>query len=320
MAVASVAAIVIRFRRSVGAEHQQIKWFASAAVVEFAAIFVMSAPSVALPPPFDALAAIVLAPLIPIAVGIAILRYRLYDIDRIISRTVSYGAVTGILAVVFVGTILGLQTILASFYSGSSVAVAASTLVVAAIFQPLRRRVQSVVDRRFNRSRYDAERTAAAFSTHLRDEVDLANLNAEVRQVIAATVAPVTVGLWIRQGGRRIVTSMTIAEAKVAPFATAERPQLVGNRLALAGVAMYFLEWVGIAAFNFGNVPASQGTKAGRDPCPVRPARTGDRAARRLAEPRPARTHPLRGRHSRMHFAGREPTRSWPISRCSPWP
>ena len=238
VAVAGVAAIIIRFRRSVGAEHQQIKWFASAAVVEFAAIFVMSAPSVALPPPFDALAAIVLAPLIPIAVGIAILRYRLYDIDRIISRTVSYGAVTGILAVVFVGTILGLQTMLASFFSGSSVAVAASTLVVAAIFQPLRRRVQSVVDRRFNRSRYDAERTAAAFSTHLRDEVDLANLDAEVRQVIAATVAPVTVGLWIRHGGRRIVTSMTIAEAKAAPFATAERPQLVGNRLALARPAM----------------------------------------------------------------------------------
>ena len=117
-----------------------------------------------LPPPFDALAAIVVAPLIPIAIGIAILRYRLYDIDRIISRTVSYGAVTGILAVVFVGTILVSQTVLASFFSGSSVAVAASTLVVAALFQPLRRRVQSVVDRRFNRSRYDAERTAAAFS------------------------------------------------------------------------------------------------------------------------------------------------------------
>ena len=93
--MASVAAIVIRFRRSVGAEHQQIKWFASAAVVEFAVIFVMSAPAVAIPPPFDALLAVVVAPLIPIAIGIAILRYRLYDIDRIISRTVSYGAVTG---------------------------------------------------------------------------------------------------------------------------------------------------------------------------------------------------------------------------------
>ena len=140
--------------------------------------------------------------LLPIAVGIAILRYRLYDIDRIISRTVSYGAVTGILARRVRRHDPRLADIPPSFLnSGSSVAVAASTLVVAALFQPLRRRVQSVVDRRFNRSRYDAERTAAAFSMHLQDEVDLASLNAEVRQVIAATVAPVTVGLWIRHGG-----------------------------------------------------------------------------------------------------------------------
>ena len=106
---------------------------------------------------------------------------------------------TGVLALVFVATILVSQTVLASFFSGNSVAVAASTLVVAALFQPLRRRVQSVVDRRFNRSRYDAERTVAAFATRLRDEVDLANLNAEVRQVVVATVAPVSVGVWIRQ-------------------------------------------------------------------------------------------------------------------------
>ena len=200
VAVASAAAVIVRFRRSAGAEHLQIKWFASAAAVEFAAIFIMSAPPPAVvPPPFDVVLAIVVAPLIPVAIAIAILRYRLYDIDRIISRTVSYGAVTGILALVFVGTILVSQTILASFFRGSSVAVAASTLVVAALFQPLRRRVQAVVDRRFNRSRYDAERTAAAFGARLRDEVDLANLQAEMRQVVAATVAPVTVGLWIRQ-------------------------------------------------------------------------------------------------------------------------
>ena len=105
--------------------------------------------------------------MIPIAIGIAILRYRLYDIDRIISRTVSYGAVTGILAVVFVGTILVSQTVLASFFRGNSVAVAVSTLVVAALFQPLRRRIQAVVDRRFNRARYDAERTVAAFAGRL---------------------------------------------------------------------------------------------------------------------------------------------------------
>jgi len=151
------------------------------------------------PPAFDALVAIIVTPLIPIAIGVAILRYRLYDIDRLISRTVSYGAVTGILALAFVGTILVSQTILASFFSGNSVAVAASTLVVAALFQPLRRRVQSVVDRRFNRSRYDAERTVAAFGAHLRDEVDLADVDAAIRAVVVRTVAPTAMGVWIRQ-------------------------------------------------------------------------------------------------------------------------
>jgi hypothetical protein len=199
VAVAGAGALVIRFRRSVGTEHQQIKWFATAAIAEMAVFLPMSLHLILLPAPFDALVAMIAAPLIPIAIGVAILRHRLYDIDRIISRTVSYGAVTGVLALVFVGTILVTQTLLASFFSGSSVAVAASTLVVAALFQPLRRRVQRVVDRRFNRSRYDAERTVAAFAGRLRDEVDLANLNAEVRQVVTATVAPVIVGLWIRQ-------------------------------------------------------------------------------------------------------------------------
>jgi len=197
VAAAGAGALVIRFRRSVETEHQQIKWFASAAVVEVAAIFVTT--WVVLPPPFDGIAAIIVTPLIPIAIGIAILRHRLYDIDRIISRTVSYGAVTGILAVVFVGTILVSQTVLSALFNGNSVAVAASTLVVATLFQPLRRRVQGLVDRRFNRSRYDAERTVTAFGARLRDEVDLVNLNAEVRLVVAATVAPTAVGLWIRQ-------------------------------------------------------------------------------------------------------------------------
>lgn len=199
VAVAGAGALVIRFRRSSGMEHLQIKWFASAAVVEVAVLFVMSGGL--LPPPFEVLVAIISAPLIPIAIGIAILRYRLYDIDRIISRTVSYGAVTGILAVVFVGTILISQTMLASFLSGSSVAVAASTLVLAAIFQPLRRRVQSVVDRRFNRARYDAERTVAAFAVRLRDEVELDHLRADLLGTVAGTFAPSGLGVWLRDRG-----------------------------------------------------------------------------------------------------------------------
>ena len=201
VAVAGAAALVIRFRRSVGTEHQQIKWFATAAIVELAVFLPMSVHVVVLPPPFDALVAMIAAPLIPIAIGVAILRHRLYDIDRIISRTVSYGAVTGILAVVFVGTILVSQTVLASFFSGSSVAVAASTLVVAALFQPLRRRVQSVVDRRFNRARYDVERTVSAFGAHRRDEVDLGRVSEGLLVAVHSTVRPEAASVWLR-GGR----------------------------------------------------------------------------------------------------------------------
>jgi hypothetical protein len=203
VAVAGAGALVTRFRRSVGTERQQIKWFATAAIAEMAVSLPMSMQVIVLPSPFDALVAMIAAPLIPIAIGVAILRHRLYDIDRIISRTVSYGVVTAVLALVFVGTILVSQTVLASFFSGNSVAVAASTLVVAALFQPLRRRVQGLVDRRFNRSRYDAERTVAAFGARLRDEVDLTNLYSEVRHVVAATVDPATVGVWIRQPDTR---------------------------------------------------------------------------------------------------------------------
>jgi hypothetical protein len=190
-----VSSLVVRFRDSRSTERQQLKWilFATAALLVTVALAFASQLDIAF------YAALVAAASIPLATAIAVLRYRLYDIDRIISRTVSYGAVTAILALVFVGTILVSQTVLASFFGGNSVAVAASTLVVAALFQPLRRRVQSVVDRRFNRSRYDADRTVATFAGQLRDEVDLANLHAEVRQVVVATVAPVSVGVWIRK-------------------------------------------------------------------------------------------------------------------------
>ena len=207
VAAAGAVALVTRFRRSIGTERQQIKWFATAAVIEVTLLNVMT--GVQLPPPFNALVALLIPPLIPIATGVAILRYRLYDIDRIISRTVSYGAVTGILAVVYVGTILVSQTVLSSFFRGNSVAVAASTLVVAALFQPLRRRVQSVVDRRFNRSRYDAERTVAAFGERLRDQVDLASLSGDIAGVVDSTLHPSQIGVWLRAPGRDVSHSTT---------------------------------------------------------------------------------------------------------------
>ncbi len=195
VAVAGVGALVIRFRRAAGTEHQQIKWFASAAVAEVTAIFVTT--GVVLPPPLDALAAIIVAPLIPIAVGVAILRFRLYEIDRIISRTIAYAAVTGVLVLTFAGAILLFQAVLAPLTGENTVAVAASTLVVAALFQPLRGRVQGVVDRRFNRARYDAERTAGAFAARLRDQVDLGALGADLVATVEASFRPRTAEIWV---------------------------------------------------------------------------------------------------------------------------
>lgn len=196
------AAVVVRFRRAQGLERQQLKWFTAAVTLASFWLPVSFLTEVG-PAALIDLISLVAATLVPVAIGVAILRYHLYEIDRIISRTVTYGAVTGILVLVFVGTILVSQTVLSGFFSGNSVAVAASTLVVTALFQPLRRRVQGLVDRRFNRSRYDAERTVAAFAARLRDDVDLGSLRAEVQRVVAVTVAPKTIELWIRQPDRR---------------------------------------------------------------------------------------------------------------------
>jgi MFS family permease len=198
----AIASSVLKYRRGGATIRQQLKWFAAVALftfTSFAAALTGIAPISALGWLLGLLGLI----LLPIAIGIAILRYRLYDIDRIISRTVSYGVVTGILAIVFVGTILVSQTLLSGFFSGSSVAVAASTLVVAALFQPLRRRVQGIVDRRFNRSRYDAERTVTAFGASLREEVNLGALRRDLVATIDKTLQPTATGVWLldRAGG-----------------------------------------------------------------------------------------------------------------------
>ncbi|GAC1331466.1 MAG: hypothetical protein NVSMB13_19800 [Mycobacteriales bacterium] len=131
----------------------------------------------------------------PAAAGLSILRYRLYDIDRIISRTVGYALVTGLLVAVYVGLVNAVSRLTPG---GNSLAVAASTLSVAALFQPVRRRVQAGVDRRFNRSRYDAARTIDAFSARLREEVDLTSLQGDLLGVVRRTMQPASVGLWLR--------------------------------------------------------------------------------------------------------------------------
>ena len=200
VALAGAGALVIRFRRSVGTEHQQIKWFATAAIVELAVFLPMGVGGVELPTPFDALVAMIAAPLIPIAIGVAILRYRLYEIDRIISRTIGWALTTGVIVAVFAGIVIGLEGILSRVTGGNTVAVAASTLVAAAIFQPLRRRVQGAVDHRFNRARYDAQRTVDGFAERLRNEVDLATLRSALVRTADDAVRPVNSSVWLRVG------------------------------------------------------------------------------------------------------------------------
>ena len=132
--------------------------------------------------------AVVLA--LPIAIGIAVTRYRLYEIDRLISRTIGWALVTGVLGAVFVVTVVGLQAILDQVMQGETLAVAASTLVAFALFQPVRRRVQTAVDHRFDRARYDGERTAAAFAERRRDQVDLAELEADIAGTVGSALRP----------------------------------------------------------------------------------------------------------------------------------
>ncbi len=195
--IAAASALIVRLRRSVGIERQQMRWFTYAVVVTIVTVTfdVLTSPEAGTTT--TALTSIIGFVLIPLAMAVAIFRYRLYDIDRIISRTIAYLIVTGVLAVVFVGAILVFTALLSPVFGENPVAVAASTLIVAALFQPLRVRVQRAVDRRFNRARYDAERTITAFSSRLRDDVDLASLDADIGRVIGQTLAPVSLGLWL---------------------------------------------------------------------------------------------------------------------------
>ena len=197
----AAVAIWVRFRRGDPLQRQQVKWLladAGVAAVFFPLAMVFAESESWLDLAFWLVGFLAYLAL-PIAIGIAVLRYRLYEIDRLISRTIGYAIVTVTLAAVLAGTIILFEAVLAPLTGGNTVAVAASTLVVAALFQPLRQRVQRVVDRRFNRARYDAERAVAAFAAQLRDEVDLESVSADVLAVVAQTVAPATVGLWIRR-------------------------------------------------------------------------------------------------------------------------
>jgi hypothetical protein len=198
--IACMLSLVVRFRRSRGVERQQLKWFVYAAAVTFAGVLVTEVAPIPEGSALDGLvvvASLALIPTVPAAAGVAILRYRLYEIDRIVNRTLVYGALTVLLAGVYAAGALGLPRLLG--LGDSQLLVAAATLAVAALFGPARRRVQGLVDRRFNRSRYDATRTIEAFSTRLRDQVDLDTLSAELLAVVDHTVQPTHTSLWLRR-------------------------------------------------------------------------------------------------------------------------
>ena len=195
-----LVAVGLRYRRSASGEREQLKWFVAANVLVMIFLFLSLADGATEPTAFDLLAVTSLS-LPPIAVGIAILRYRLYEIDRLISRTLSYGVISITLVLVFTAVVLGLQAVLEPLTGGNTVAVAASTLIVAALFQPLRRRIQGVVDRRFNRARYDAQVTVDALAVQLRDEVDLERLRVALVATVDDAVRPARSWLWLRNAG-----------------------------------------------------------------------------------------------------------------------
>jgi hypothetical protein len=203
---AAVLSLFVRLRRAEGLERQQLKWFAYAAAMFALGIVLIVIPLAIDTPSWFVRAATAVftaaGTTVPVAIGIAILRYRLYDIDRIINRTLVYGSLTALLAVVYLGGVISSQYAFRTLTGqGSQLAIVASTLAIAALFNPLRKRIQAFVDRRFYRSRYDAARTLEAFSARLRDETDLEALNDDLVGVVAETMQPAHASLWLRPSG-----------------------------------------------------------------------------------------------------------------------
>ena len=199
------AAVTARFRRSRGGERQQLKWFAYAVAV-MVVLFVLWF-SLQLAGLMTVGALVFTVPLmgLPVAVGVAILRYRLYDIDLVINRTLVYGSLTVSLALVYVGGVALLQYVFRTLTGGggeSQLAIVASTLAIAALFSPLRRRIQGFIDRGFYRKKYDAKETLEAFSAKLRDETDLDELNGNLLSVVKETMQPEHASLWLREFAR----------------------------------------------------------------------------------------------------------------------
>jgi len=200
-AVAAAISLVLRWRRARALPRQQLKWLPGAAATSIAADLLgiaigAAVGSVAINSAGETVGSV----LAPVAIAFAILRYRLYDIDVLINRTIVYAALSAALAAVYAGAVIAMQTLLGPFTRGNEIAVAVSTLLVVALFHPLRRRIQGAVDRRFYRAKYDAERTLDAFASRLRDEVDLGALVRDLAEVAGEAVQPDHVGVWLRRG------------------------------------------------------------------------------------------------------------------------
>ena len=200
---AAALAVVIRYRRGDDIERHQLKWLIAVAVVAgiaFPFAFIFEGTAFA---DLGFLIGLLALFALPVVIAIAVLRYRLYEIDRIVSRTISWTVVTGVLVAVFAIVVIALQGLLVGLTQGQTLAVAASTLVAFACFQPIRRRVQRAVDERFDRASVDAQRTADAFAERLRDEVDLESLAEALEHTVVGAIRPTAASLWLPERGPR---------------------------------------------------------------------------------------------------------------------
>jgi hypothetical protein len=194
--VVGAASLVVRYRRARGTERQQLRWVAlAAALAALGSVVLLAAGAMGASPDLLGWVAGTCFAILPLTIGAAILRYRLYDLDRIVSRTLAYGLLSVLLGGGYAGLVLGLGQLLGR---SSSLAVAGATLAVAAAFQPARHSIQQAVDRRFNRRRYDAAQTIAGFSARLRQQVDLDTLTSELLAVVEQTMQPTQASLWLR--------------------------------------------------------------------------------------------------------------------------
>jgi hypothetical protein len=194
---AAVLAVIIRFRRGNETERHQLKWLIAVSAVAAIAFPLANVLPASLFADVFLLIGLLALFALPLAIGVAILRYRLYDIDRIISRTIGWTLVSGLLVAAFAVVVIGLQAALTGVTQGDTLAVAASTLIAFALFQPVRGAVQRAVDRRFDRGRYDAQLTVDAFAERLRDEVDLDTLADELERTVNGAIRPTAASLWL---------------------------------------------------------------------------------------------------------------------------